>query len=169
MDLRLAKLKAASLYFLHNVSTLNQCRKLSCDTVVCKHFVSYQDKARTCKADVNKEIILKNCLLLHSVTCFPFSCPPLQFAPFYAIKRHDIFPLSIDQRNVWYYMAGQMGARWWWQLFESLRYKPEGRGVDSGWCHWNFSFTFIRPHYGPGFDSVSNRNQYQECFLGKIR
>jgi hypothetical protein len=42
MDLRLATLKAVSFYLLHNVSTLNQCRKLSCDTVVCKHFASYQ-------------------------------------------------------------------------------------------------------------------------------
>jgi hypothetical protein len=45
MDLRLATLKAVSLYLLHNVSTLNQCRKLSCDTVVCKHFASYQGYA----------------------------------------------------------------------------------------------------------------------------
>jgi hypothetical protein len=34
MDLRLATLKAVSFYLLHNVSTLNQCRKLSCGTVV---------------------------------------------------------------------------------------------------------------------------------------
>jgi hypothetical protein len=27
------------------------------------------------------------------------------------------------------------------QLGEALRYKPEGRGVDSRWCHWNFSKT----------------------------
>ena len=27
------------------------------------------------------------------------------------------------------------------QLVEALRYKPEGRGFDSRWCHWNFSFT----------------------------
>jgi hypothetical protein len=40
MDLRLAMLKAVSFYLLHNVSTLNQCRKLSCGTVVCKHFAS---------------------------------------------------------------------------------------------------------------------------------
>jgi len=26
-------------------------------------------------------------------------------------------------------------------LVETLRYKPEGRGFDSRWCHWNFSFT----------------------------
>jgi hypothetical protein len=42
MDLRLATLKAVSFYLLHNVSTLNQRRKLSCGTVVCKHFASYQ-------------------------------------------------------------------------------------------------------------------------------
>jgi hypothetical protein len=42
LDLRLATLKAVSFYLLHNVSTLNQCRKLSCGTVVCQHFTSYQ-------------------------------------------------------------------------------------------------------------------------------
>jgi len=24
------------------------------------------------------------------------------------------------------------------QLVEALRYKPEGRGFDSQWCHWIF-------------------------------
>jgi acyl-ACP thioesterase len=27
------------------------------------------------------------------------------------------------------------------QLVEALRYKPEDRGIDSRWCHWNFSLT----------------------------
>jgi hypothetical protein len=36
-----ANVKAVSFYLLHNVSTLNQSRKLSCVTVVCKHFASY--------------------------------------------------------------------------------------------------------------------------------
>ena len=27
------------------------------------------------------------------------------------------------------------------QLTEAPRYKPEGRGFDSLWCHWNFSLT----------------------------
>jgi hypothetical protein len=43
MDQRLATLKAVSFYLLHYVSTLNQCRKFSCVTLVCKHFASYQD------------------------------------------------------------------------------------------------------------------------------
>jgi hypothetical protein len=42
MDLNLATLKAVSFYLLHNVSTLNQCRKFFCGTVVGKHFASYQ-------------------------------------------------------------------------------------------------------------------------------
>jgi hypothetical protein len=27
------------------------------------------------------------------------------------------------------------------QLVEALRYKPEGCGFDSPWCHWIFSLT----------------------------
>jgi hypothetical protein len=34
-----------------------------------------------------------------------------------------------------------------------LRYKSEGRWFDPRWCH------------GPGVDSASNRNEYQEYFL----
>jgi len=52
------------------------------------------------------------------------------------------------------------------QLVEALRYKPEGRGFDSRWCLWNFSLTHsFRPHYGPGVDAASSRNEYLEHFL----
>jgi hypothetical protein len=53
------------------------------------------------------------------------------------------------------------------KLVEALPYKPEGRGFDSRWCNWNSSLTqSFRSHYGPGVDSASNRNEYQEYFLG---
>jgi hypothetical protein len=52
------------------------------------------------------------------------------------------------------------------QLIEALRYKQEGRGFDSRLSHWNFPLTSFWPHYGPGVDSASNRNKYQEYFLG---
>jgi hypothetical protein len=53
------------------------------------------------------------------------------------------------------------------QLVEALYYKPEGRGFDSRWCQLNFSLTLsFLSHYGPGVDSASNRNKYQEYFLG---
>ena len=40
------------------------------------------------------------------------------------------------------------------QLVEALSYKPEGRGFDS------------RCGHSPGFDSASNRNEYQGSSLG---
>jgi len=48
-----------------------------------------------------------------------------------------------------------------------LCYKSEGRWFDFRCCHWNFSLTIksFRSHYGPGVDSASNRNEYQEYFL----
>jgi hypothetical protein len=46
-----------SFYFLHNVSTVNQCRKLSCGTVVCKHFASYLDSPNY-RWDVNLSILM---------------------------------------------------------------------------------------------------------------
>jgi hypothetical protein len=45
--------------------------------------------------------------------------------------------------------------------------QPERRGFDYRWCHWKFSVTkSFRSHYGPGVYSASNRNEYQESFLG---
>ena len=60
------------------------------------------------------------------------------------------------------------GTRWrsWLRHF-AISYKPESRGFDSQWNDWNFSLTyFFRQHYVPGVDSASNRNDYQEYFLG---
>ena len=45
------------------------------------------------------------------------------------------------------------------QLFEALLYESEGREFDSR-CHCSFW-----QQYGPGIDSSSNRNEYQEYFL----
>ena len=53
------------------------------------------------------------------------------------------------------------------QLVEALRYKSEGSGFDSRWCHWNISLTSsLRRHYDPGVDSASNRNEYHEYLMG---
>ena len=52
-------------------------------------------------------------------------------------------------------------------MVKVLCYKSEGPWFDSRWCHWNFSMKYsFRSHYGPGVDSASNRNEYQEYFLG---
>jgi len=53
------------------------------------------------------------------------------------------------------------------QLVEALRYRPEGCRFRSWLCHWNFSLTrFFRLPCVPGVNSASNRNEYQEYFLG---
>jgi len=49
-------------------------------------------------------------------------------------------------------------------MVEVLCYKSEGRWFDPIEI-----FTYMksfRSHYGPGVDSASNRNEYQEYFLG---
>jgi len=48
-----------------------------------------------------------------------------------------------------------------------LCYKSEGRWFDPRWCQWIFHWLkFFLSHYGRGFDLASNRNEYQEQFLG---
>ena len=50
------------------------------------------------------------------------------------------------------------------QFVEALRYSPEGLRFNSR-CQ-NFSLTqSFRLHYGPGVDSASNTNEYQEYIL----
>jgi hypothetical protein len=67
---------------------------------------------------------------------------------------------TVMNSNEWYPVV---------RFAEALRYKAGGRGFDPRWCHCNFSLTSLRPHYGPEVDSASNRNEYQEFFLGGYR
>ena len=47
---------------------------------------------------------------------------------------------------------------------------PNPRGFDSRWYHWNSSLAkSFRTHCGTGVDSTSNRNEFQEYFLGVKR
>ena len=49
-----------------------------------------------------------------------------------------------------------------------LCYKSEGRWFDPRWLSLeNFiDIKSFRSHYGPGVNSASNRNEYQDYFLG---
>jgi len=49
-----------------------------------------------------------------------------------------------------------------------LCYKSEGRLFDPSWVSLEFFINIksFRSHYGSGVDSASNRNEYQEYFLG---
>ena len=54
------------------------------------------------------------------------------------------------------------------QLVEALRYKSEGRGFDFPMVSLEFFINIILPAalWPMGVDSASNRNEYQEYFLG---
>jgi hypothetical protein len=75
-----------------------------------------------------------------------------------------VLHLYVRIKFVWppFYTSGHAVTR----LVEALRCKSEGRGIDSRWCYWKFSLTSFRSLYGSGVDSASNRNEYQESFLG---
>ena len=44
------------------------------------------------------------------------------------------------------------------QMVEALRYKPEGRGFDPRWCHWNFSFDIMALGSTQPLTEMSTRN-----------
>ena len=50
------------------------------------------------------------------------------------------------------------------QLVEALRYKTEGHGFDPRGIFRQHNPS--QSHYGPGVDSASDRNEYQEYLLG---
>jgi len=49
-------------------------------------------------------------------------------------------------------------------MVKVLCYKSEGRWFDPRLCQWIFHDKILP--WGPGVDSASNRNEYQEYFLG---
>jgi len=51
-------------------------------------------------------------------------------------------------------------------VVKALCYKSEGRCFDPSWCQWIFQrHKNFRSHCGPGVDSSTNINEYQEYFL----
>jgi hypothetical protein len=99
----------------------------------------------------------------HIVIC---GLPAPQYFSTSSHKRHD-FREKVTKhmllRAVTLFHSGHAAGG---AVVEALRYKPEGRGIDSRCYHWNISFTYsFQPHYSPKVDSGSNRNEYQDYFL----
>ena len=55
--------ETVSFYLLHNVSTLNQCREVSCVTFVCKYFASQLEKCL--HTNVTQETLCIDSVLEH--------------------------------------------------------------------------------------------------------
>ena len=58
-------------------------------------------------------------------------------------------------------MTGDHGST----VVKVLCYKSEG-SIPAGVSGYFIDIKSFRSHYGPGVDSASNRNEYQEYFLG---
>jgi hypothetical protein len=70
--------------------------------------------------------------------------------------------VTIICNNLKYFPDGARGGA----VVEALSYKPEGRGIDSQWCNGIFHWHNPSGYYGPGVNSDSNINEYQEYLLG---
>jgi hypothetical protein len=66
---------------------------------------------------------------------------------------------TVITTSIYHFLQGYVVAH----LVEALCYKLEGRAFESRWCQGNFRLMYsFQPHCGPGFDSASYRNEYQE-------
>jgi len=77
-----------------------------------------------------------------SETSGAFSLIFLPFVSIFAVRTEAFTAIFIA---LFCFSLGAFKFRWGTllvaQLVEVLRYKPEGRGFDSRWRHWNFSST----------------------------
>jgi len=73
--------------------------------------------------------------------------------------------LSLSETNSdrYYHKYGDRGST----VLKILCYKSEVAGsIPAGVIGFFIDIKSFRSHYGPGVDSASNRNEYQEYFLG---
>jgi hypothetical protein len=75
------------------------------------------------------------------------------------ITRHNLSQLALRFDSACSHKGAHRGAIGWGTALQTGRSRVR-------WCHWNFSLRSFRPQYGPEVDSASNRNEYQEYFLG---
>ena len=69
----------------------------------------------------------------------------LDIIPYYTLRLYGIANCSKLQTSTVCYCTEYCRQFFFIFIFitspTSLRYKPEGRGIDSRWCHWSFSLT----------------------------
>jgi len=68
--------------------------------------------------------------------------------------------MTLYNLNTYTYIGGDRGST----VVKVLCNKSEGRWF--GVSGFFIDIKSFRSHYGPGVDSASNRNEYQEYFLG---
>ena len=95
-----------------------------------------------CQFGTHSELGSSKSVLVHDFKVFRFalqfhslSTSTLDGSEWLASRPGQLYPTEINTATP---LIGRHTVP---QLVEALRYKPEGRGLDSGWCHRNFSST----------------------------
>ena len=98
------------------------------------------------KMNITELIFTRNILCINKITCIQL------YEQCTGEKQHckqiccSKFHINVEYREQFIYTCMQKGCMWW--------------------CSWLRQCATSRPHYGPGVDSTSRRNEYQEYFLG---
>jgi len=107
-------------------------------------------------------VVIRSVLRLYKYTILKFdNCIHLKKTTNFSPKISERVKIYIFINSLENFMLStfpRLGTLLVAQLVEALGHKPEGRGFNTRWS--------FRPHYGPGLDLASNRNEYQEYFLG---
>jgi len=113
----------------------------------------------------------------HSTNCCNFSIPtnslftielPAKYQEFSLTVPGTAVNISITHCNIKELRTVPIENiyKYVFRMVEELRYRPEDREFYSRLDHWDFSLAkFFQPHYSPGVDSASNRNEYQKYFV----
>ena len=100
------------------------------------HRVQYSFQKET------RHIFVWNVPARHPLFCITHACRHSdEFFARDASSKGFVVKLCYVQSSVLQLNTYSVGGHAVAQSVEALRYKPEGRGFDSEWCHWSFSLT----------------------------
>jgi len=79
---------------------------------------------------------------------------------------NDTFPLCSDQKTYLFIIHHATAVTQWLRCATNRKVAGSKKKIPVGVGGFFTDIKSIRSHYGPGVDSGSNRNEYQEHFLG---
>jgi len=82
-------------------------------------------------------------------------------------SRRKLFSWSVKRPKAFSVVYKARWGKRWRSWLRHCATSPKVAGFIPEDIIWIFHWQSFRPHYGPEVDSASNRNEYQEYFLGK--
>jgi hypothetical protein len=133
----------------------------------CRHLCSKLHSAMTASVTLFCSLHAKH-PTIHTDMWSVLLLLPLQSQVYEEIMRM-FTTITVEAGNAAYSQSAtdDRKSQYRWMLFFVFLCMIWCSNLMDRWCHWNFLLTLsFRPHYGPGVNSASNRNEYPEYFLG---